>query len=99
MDVRVLEKLLEDVQQGRVAVGEALERLRSLPFENLGFACVDHHRHLRQGFPEVIFAEGKPLEQIRAILASLWSRSDRILITRLDPGHAGILARDFPEAR
>lgn len=99
MDVKILEKLLEDVQQGRLPISEALERLRTLPFENLGFACVDHHRHLRQGFPEVIFAAGKPLDQVRAILASLWSRADRILITRLNPEHAEIIAKEFPEAR
>jgi NCAIR mutase (PurE)-related protein len=99
MDTKILEKLLEDVQQGKISVSEALERLRTLPFENLGFACVDHHRQLRQGFPEVIFAAGKPVDQIRAILTSLWGRSDRILITRLAPAAAEALARDFPEAR
>jgi len=59
MDVKLLEKLLEEVRSGRVSTAEALERLRHLPFEDLGFARVDHHRALRQGFPEVIFAGGK----------------------------------------
>jgi hypothetical protein len=76
-----------------------MERLRTLPFENLGFACVDHHRHLRQGFPEVVFASGKSLDQIRAILTSLWARSDHILVTRLVPEHAEVLGGDFPGAR
>jgi NCAIR mutase (PurE)-related protein len=99
MDTKVLEQLLEQVRQGRLSVSEALERLRTLPFENLGFACVDHHRHLRQGFPEVVFAAGKSLDQVRAVLTSLWARSDHILVTRLAPDQAETLAQDFPEAR
>ena len=63
----------------------ALERLRTLPFEDLGFARVDHHRQLRQSFPEVVFATGKSLEQVRGILTSLSARSDHILVTRLAP--------------
>jgi NCAIR mutase (PurE)-related protein len=70
-----------------------------MPFENLGFACVDHHRHLRQGFPEVVFAEGKSLEQVKGILASLWANSAHILVTRIAPDHAGALGKDYPEAR
>ncbi len=99
MDTKLLEQLLEQVQQGRLSVSEALEQLRTLPFENLGFACVDHHRHLRQGFPEVVFAAGKSLAQVRAILTSLRARSDHVLVTRLAPDHAETLAQDFPEAR
>jgi NCAIR mutase (PurE)-related protein len=99
MDTKLLEQLLAEVKSGQVSIEEALERLRTLPFENLGFACVDHHRHLRQGFPEVVFASGKSLDQIRAILTSLWARSDHILVTRLAPDHAADLAGDFPEAR
>jgi pyridinium-3,5-biscarboxylic acid mononucleotide synthase len=99
VDAKILEQLLEDVQRGRLAVSEALARLRTLPFENLGFACVDHHRHLRRGFPEVVFAAGKSLAQVRGILASLWDRSEHILVTRLAPEHAEALGRDFPGAR
>ncbi|MDI6854318.1 MAG: nickel pincer cofactor biosynthesis protein LarB [Deltaproteobacteria bacterium] len=98
MDAKLLEQLLHDVERGRVSVSEALERLRTLPFENLGFACVDHHRHLRQGFPEVVFAEGKSLDQVKGILTSLWAASARILVTRLAPDHAEALGQDFPEA-
>ena len=68
MDSKVLEQLLEEVRAGRVPVDAAVERLRTLPFEDLGFARVDHHRQLRQGFPEVVFAAGKSLEQVRGIL-------------------------------
>lgn len=99
MDTKLLEQLLADVQRGSLSISDALERLRTLPFENLGFACVDHHRHLRQGFPEVVFASGKSLEQVRGILVSLWAKSDRILVTRLAPDQAEVLGQDFPEAR
>jgi pyridinium-3,5-biscarboxylic acid mononucleotide synthase len=99
MDVKLLEQLLEEVQAGRVSPAQALERLRHLPFENLGFARVDHHRALRQGFPEVVFAPGKDVGQLRGILSSLAVGSDHILVTRLAPDKAEVLLADFPEAR
>ncbi len=98
MDIKILEQLLEQVRAGELPVSEALERLRTLPFENLGFAMVDHHRELRQGFPEVIFAGGKSLEQIRAILMALRLRTDHVLVTRLDPDKAEALLAEFSEA-
>ena len=70
MDIKVLEQLLEEVKAGHLSVAEAVDRLRTLPFEDLGFARVDHHRQLRQGFPEVVFAAGKSLEQVRGIFTS-----------------------------
>ncbi|MGA9755861.1 MAG: nickel pincer cofactor biosynthesis protein LarB [Desulfobaccales bacterium] len=98
MDSKVLERLLEEVREGKLAVDAALERLRTLPFEDLGFARVDHHRQLRQGFPEVVFAAGKSLDQIRGILTSLSARADHILVTRLAPNQAAALQLDFPTA-
>jgi NCAIR mutase (PurE)-related protein len=99
MDIKVLEQLLAEVKDGQMTVPQALERLRTLPFEDLGFARVDHHRQLRQGFPEVVFAAGKSLEQIRGILAALARRSDHILVTRLSPDKVPELTAEFPEAR
>ena len=99
MDVNLLEKLLEEVQAGGVSVAEALERLRHLPFEDLGFARVDHHRALRQGFPEVVFAGGKDVDQLKAVLTSLTAGAEHILMTRLSPEKARGLLVDFPEAR
>ena len=99
MDAKLLEKLLEEVKDGRLGVAEALERLRHLPFEDLGFARVDHHRALRQGFPEVVFAGGKDIDQLKAILASLTAGAEHILMTRLAPDKAESLLADFPEAR
>jgi len=99
MDSKVLEQLLAEVQAGRLSVAEAVERLRTLPFEDLGFARVDHHRQLRQSFPEVVFAAGKSLEQVRGILTSLSARADHILVTRLSPDKVPPLEAEFPGAR
>ncbi len=99
MDIKVLEQLLFEVQAGRLSVEAALARLRTLPFEDLGFARVDHHRQLRQGFPEVVFAAGKSLDQVRGILTSLKQKAQHILVTRLTPEKAAALLNDFPEAQ
>jgi pyridinium-3,5-biscarboxylic acid mononucleotide synthase len=99
MNSDVLKQLLEQVREGKLPVEAALQRLRTLPFEDLGFARVDHHRQLRQSFPEVVFAAGKSLDQIRGILSSLSARADHILVTRLAPDAAAALAPDFPAAR
>jgi NCAIR mutase (PurE)-related protein len=99
MDIKVLEQLLEEVRGGSLPVTEALERLRTLPFENLGFARVDHHRQLRQGFPETIFAAGKSVSQIRGILTALQPKTANILVTRLAPEKAEVLLPEFPESR
>jgi pyridinium-3,5-biscarboxylic acid mononucleotide synthase len=78
---QVLE-LLEHVRQGALTPEQGLERLKHLPFEDLGFARVDHHRTLRQGFPEVIFSPGKTPYQTAAIVKSLLRQKSNILITR-----------------
>ncbi|MEK6600968.1 MAG: nickel pincer cofactor biosynthesis protein LarB [Candidatus Binatota bacterium] len=83
MDMEVLAELLEGVRRGKVSVQRALERLRHLPFEDLGFAKVDHHRALRQGFPEVIMGEGKEAAAIAAIARAMQRRRANVLITRL----------------
>lgn len=83
MDAEALSKLLKGVRRGTVSVDRALERLRHLPYEDLGFAKVDHHRALRQGFPEVIMGEGKRAEEIAAIARSMQRRGSNVLITRL----------------
>jgi len=85
MDAELLAELLEGVRRGRVSVQRALEKLRHLPFEDLGFAKVDHHRALRQGFPEVIMGEGKEAAQIAAIARAMQRRRANVLITRLSP--------------
>lgn len=96
MNIRILKKLIEDVKAGRVATDDAVERLKTLPFEELDFATVDTHRSLRQGFPEVIFGEGKTITQIRAIVGAMLKRKENVLITRLDEKKGRALKKAFP---
>jgi NCAIR mutase (PurE)-related protein len=87
MNSQELLKLLELVQAGRLTPAKAIERLKHLPFEDLGFAKVDHHRALRQGFAEVIFGTGKTPEQIARIVRAMLAKKDskhNILLTRTD---------------
>jgi NCAIR mutase (PurE)-related protein len=84
MDRQRLRELLLGLKDGEIEIEDALERLRHLPFEDLGYARVDHHRALRQGFPEVIFGKGKTPEQIAGIAARLLEGSSNLLITRTD---------------
>jgi pyridinium-3,5-biscarboxylic acid mononucleotide synthase len=76
-----IEALLTEVREGRTGVGDALERLRDLPFEDLGFAKVDHHRALRTGMPEVIFAGGKTAAQVAAIFERMAAAGGNVLAT------------------
>lgn len=84
MNSQQILELLEKVRQGSLTPEQGLDRLKHLPFEDLGFARVDHHRTLRQGFPEVIFAPGKKPEQIVAIIKSLVRQKSNVLVTRTD---------------
>lgn len=98
MTEQQLRELLEAVRAGALPVDEALDRLRHLPFEDLGFAKVDHHRALRHGVPEVVFAMGKTAEEVAAIAARLIERSPNVLITRADPVAAERVRQLCPEA-
>ena len=82
MRAEQLEALLAEVAAGRLAPGAALERLRHLPYEDLDFARIDHHRALRQGQPEVVFCEGKTVEQVVAICDRLAAATGAFLGTR-----------------
>jgi NCAIR mutase (PurE)-related protein len=93
-----LRALLENVQNGEQSIESALENLRDLPFEDLDFAKVDHHRALRQGFPEVVFGAGKTPAQIAAIAAKLHAGGDIVLITRASPEAYEAVKREIPEA-
>jgi NCAIR mutase (PurE)-related protein len=77
-----LRKLFEQVQKKKLSADEAVERLRHLPFEDLGFAKVDHHRALRQGMPEVIFSQGKTPRQVADIFSRLAKHGGNVLATR-----------------
>jgi len=77
-----IEKVLRSVKMGRLTVEKALERLKHLPYENLEFARIDHHRHLRQGMPEVIYCEGKRVEQVVKIAERILDQKGDIIATR-----------------
>jgi NCAIR mutase (PurE)-related protein len=84
MDQEQLRSLLEQVRGGGVDVEAAMVRMRHMPYEDLGFAKIDHHRALRHGMPEVIFAKGKTPEQVVAIAERLVDNGPNVLITRAD---------------
>lgn len=98
MDQNNLRKLLDEVRSGAVEVDSAVERLRHMPFEDLGFAKVDHHRALRQGMPEVIFGQGKTPEEVATIAETLLKRSQNVLITRADPDAVALVRERIPDA-
>ena len=98
MDQDKIHQLLTRVSQGDLSPDQALYQLRDLPFENLGFAHVDHHRALRTGFPEVIFGQGKTSEQILRIAERIAERGSQVLATRLAPDAAESLVARFDRA-
>jgi len=99
MNSEGLERLLQEVSDGRVPVARAVERLRTLPYENLGFASLDHHRSLRQGFPEVVLCEGKTAKQVLAIARALIKKGGPFLATRAEPAVAKAIVKLDRRAR
>jgi len=99
MDAEQIRQLLLEVQAGQIDPDEALERLRLLPYEDLGFARVDLHRSLRKGVPEVVFCQNKTAGQVSAILQRLWQHHDRVMGTRATPDLAKAVRQTLPEAR
>ncbi len=97
MDERQLRALLQQYREGEISEGEALEKLKYLPYETLGFATLDHHRYLRQGFPEVVFAEGKNTEHLLEITDRILRRHRRLLITRISEDSARTVLQKFPQ--
>ncbi len=93
--------MLEQVKKGKVTIDEAVEKLRHLPFEDLGFACIDHHRQIRRGFPEVIYCPGKTTEQIVKIFSNLAEKGNNVLATRVEEDVFEALAKTkkFPNVR
>ncbi|HOK46951.1 MAG TPA: nickel pincer cofactor biosynthesis protein LarB [Bryobacteraceae bacterium] len=97
MNQQQIKALLEAVRSGAMDIDTAMERLRHLPFEDLGFAKVDHHRALRHGMPEVIFAKGKTPDQVAKIAARLLEKTPNILITRADEATAARVREVAPD--
>ncbi|MDY6881380.1 MAG: nickel pincer cofactor biosynthesis protein LarB [Desulfatiglans sp.] len=93
-----LRELLDNVSRGHVSVEESLERLKSLPFEDLGFACLDHHRSLRTGLSEVVFGESKEISEILAIVGQILKEDENVLVTRLSLEKAHALRKEYPHS-
>ena len=98
MNERDIEEILKSHQAGNLSTTEATEGIKNLSYENIGYARVDHARHARQGFPEVIFGQGKTKEQIIGIFEKLIARSPNVLITRTSAEVFGEIRNVFTEA-
>src|ERR1700753_2270759 len=98
MDQEQLRALFEQVRAGETTIDSAMVRMRHMPFEDLGFAKIDHHRELRHGMPEVIFAKGKTPDQVLAIAERLLDHSQNVLITRADPQCAALVTGNLASA-
>jgi pyridinium-3,5-biscarboxylic acid mononucleotide synthase len=99
MDPKSLRQLLESVKSGQVSPEDAARRLSTLPYEDLGFAKIDHHRALRRGFPEAVFGEGKTKEQIAAIVERILERGQNAIVTRTTDDVYRLLHGKFPAAQ
>ncbi len=98
MNERWIKELLSQVRNGKLSIEEAVAKLRSLPFEDLGFARLDTHRNIRTGFPEVIFCQGKTPEQIREIANKLSKRTHKVIATRASREAYEYLLQERPDA-
>ncbi len=96
MDEGKLTELLDSVRRGSREVAEVVEILKGWPAERLGFACLDHHRALRTGLPEVIYGEGKSAEQIGAIFGKMAVHGRMVMATRVDGAKAALVRRELP---
>lgn len=98
MDKVALQDLLAGIKDNSVSASQAMDKLRSLPFEKLDFACLDTHRYLRQGLPEVVFGEGKTTKQVIGIIERLKSHNQLVVATRIRPQMAKEIIDAVPEA-
>jgi pyridinium-3,5-biscarboxylic acid mononucleotide synthase len=98
MDVMLLRDLLHDVQAGKIGIEAALYKLKRLPFENIGFATIDHHRSLRRGFPEVIYGSRKTAEDIIKISEHMIGEGENVLITRVSSNKARVVKEHFSKS-
>ena len=98
MDVDKLRSLLDHVRSGEIEIDQALDRLRNLPYDDLGFAQLDTHRALRTGHPEVVFCQSKTIEQVASIFEHLAQHHDRVLGTRASQEQAEAVQLTLPDA-
>lgn len=99
MNEKELKKILLGVQKGSLTTEKALQALKTLPYEDIGFANIDHHRTLRKGFPEVIWGEGKSAVQIIAIIQNMTTKKCPVLATRVDSKKAALIKKKFPKTK
>jgi NCAIR mutase (PurE)-related protein len=97
MEQKELRQLLQGIAGGTLSVGDGLKQLRDLPFSDMGFAKVDHHRALRTGFPEVIFCQGKTAEQVCAIVKKQRAHGESVLGTRASADMLAAVSKAFPD--
>src|SRR5262249_29039311 len=98
MDSTALRKLLQQVKTGRVSPDEAVARLRHMPFEDLGFAKVDHHRRLRQGFPGGVFSRGQTPKQVAGIFKRMAAHGGNVLATKSEAEHFAAVRKAVSKA-
>lgn len=99
MDMKKIRSLLSKVQSGSTSIDDALEKLKHLPYEDLGFAKIDHHRALRNGYPEVIFCQGKTVDQVKTIMEKLILHNPTVLATRANPDMYQEVVKVIPAVR
>lgn len=97
MDETTLRSVLQQLQSGGLDVDSAVDRLKLLPYEDLGFARLDHHRAMRRGFPEVVFGVGKTVEQLVAIVAAILRSGNTLLVTRIEATTADEVRAEFTD--
>jgi NCAIR mutase (PurE)-related protein len=97
MNETKLRELLEKIRAGDLSVNLGIEALKKLPFEDLGWACLDHHRHIREGFPEVVYGPGKTCEQLLGIVSKLISVGGPVLVTRVSEEQSESVIHAIPE--
>lgn len=98
IDSERLRQILSGVKSGEASIEDALAKLINLPYEELGFAKIDHHRALRRGFPEVVYGQGKTPEQVAAITERLATAADRVLVTKVEPECFDVVRERVPDA-
>ena len=99
MDKGALREILQELRKGKLSVEEAMNRLRIFPFQDMGFAKIDTHRHLRKGFPEVVLAQEKTEQQIIRIVDRVKEMGNNVLITRVEPKKAQTILRSHPDLK
>jgi len=93
-----IRELLDRISRGEVSVDEGIEKLKDLPYEDIGVAHIDHHRSLRRGLPEVIFGEGKNVSEILSIMDKISKQGENIIVTRLDLTKANDISEKYPKS-